>query len=539
MIVKNEAHIVHEVLEAVAPYIDCWVVVDTGSTDGTQDVIRSKMAGLGIPGELHERPWRDFGFNRSEALQLAQGKADYIWVMDADDTLEGTPDFQGLTADCYWMHVRVEQMTFRRRHLFRDGVPWRYEGVIHEYPVCEAAHSDAYLEGDYFIVGRHLGARGLDPESYRRDGELLLAQVQSNPDDAHSVFFLAQCYEYFGDHANARAWRARHIEMGDADEMIYFSMLKLGVAMDKLGEPWAEVQDVYLRAWALRPSRAESLEMIAFHYVQAQQPELGYLFASRAAQIPLPATDTVNVFPSVYQWLAADEQAFCAASIGCNAEALSIWRRLLAGDNVPDDDRVRMITNRDVVAAQLREECATFPVDLVCRPAGRVDAEVTVRIVAGPDRGVTEATLNSFLRCCTDVARVGRFVIVDAGLSEADRAELTGLYPFVELASGDGRLGGRYVLELRQGWRFFTEEALISRLVGVLESEPQLSAVGVNFGDATELTTESPARSGVRTAATGGRYVLTAVDPQGPVMIDTSRGGDKFASLDEVLCVRG
>jgi hypothetical protein len=35
--------------------------VDTGSDDGTQDVIRNHMARLGIPGELYERPWRNFG----------------------------------------------------------------------------------------------------------------------------------------------------------------------------------------------------------------------------------------------------------------------------------------------------------------------------------------------------------------------------------------------------------------------------------------------------------------------------------------------
>ena len=84
MIVRNEAHIVAEVLDAVAPYISSWVVVDTGSDDGTQDVICDHMARLGIPGELHERPWRDFGHNRTEALTLAQGHGDYIWVIDAD-----------------------------------------------------------------------------------------------------------------------------------------------------------------------------------------------------------------------------------------------------------------------------------------------------------------------------------------------------------------------------------------------------------------------------------------------------------------------
>ena len=56
MIVRNEAHIISELFDTVAPYIHTWVIVDTGSDDGTQDVIRGHMAELGIPGELHERP---------------------------------------------------------------------------------------------------------------------------------------------------------------------------------------------------------------------------------------------------------------------------------------------------------------------------------------------------------------------------------------------------------------------------------------------------------------------------------------------------
>ena len=68
MIVRNEAHIIQNALDSVASYISSWVIVDTGSTDGTQDLIRNHMAHLGIPGELYRRPWRNHGNNRTEAL---------------------------------------------------------------------------------------------------------------------------------------------------------------------------------------------------------------------------------------------------------------------------------------------------------------------------------------------------------------------------------------------------------------------------------------------------------------------------------------
>ena len=164
MIVRNEAHVVREVLDAVAPYIDSWVIVDTGSTDGTQQVIREHLAARGVAGELYERPWRDFGTNRSEALRLAQGRADYIWVIDADDLVVGSLDFAGLDADVYLLRCgEGTAMTYWRRQLFRDGMHWQYRGVVHEYATCDDPFVEQRLEGDYYVDSRRLGARNLDP----------------------------------------------------------------------------------------------------------------------------------------------------------------------------------------------------------------------------------------------------------------------------------------------------------------------------------------------------------------------------------------
>ena len=546
MIVRDEAHIVGEVLDAVAPYITSWVIVDTGSEDGTQELIRSHMAGLGIPGELHERPWQDFGHNRSEALTLAQGHGDYIWVMDADDTVVGTPDFSHLSADAYYMRIRMSASDWIhwRPQLFRDGMPWRYLGVIHEYPHCEDPHVAERLEGDYYIEARSVGGRSIDRQkTYERDRDLLLAEVERNPDDARSVVYLAQTYVALGDFVNARRWAARRAEMGGWDEEIYYSICLVGESMAKLDEPWPHVQDVFLRAWAFRPTRAEPLAAIASRYRAEQRYRLGYLFARRAAAIPLPEQDTLFVNPDVYAWRAVDEQAVCALGIGEHEEAFTLCRRLLAQPNIPDEDRTRIAANRDVAAPAMIDAASGYPEMLAGGLVGGArDGEVTVSLIAGPDRAATEATLNSFLHCCLDVERVGRFLVLDAGLSAPDQAALRERYRFLEFtdcapAQIRGAIGGRLWLHLGQGWRFFAPDRFIGRLSAVLDAEPEVVQVGINFGDAEILTGACAGEDVVRRGAEAGRYVLTDAMAHGPAMFDTGRPGLRTASLDEVLCI--
>ena len=85
MIVKNEARVIERCLASVRPLIDSWVITDTGSTDGTQDLIREALDG--VPGELREEPWVDFGHNRTRNIQHARGKADFLLTVDADHVL--------------------------------------------------------------------------------------------------------------------------------------------------------------------------------------------------------------------------------------------------------------------------------------------------------------------------------------------------------------------------------------------------------------------------------------------------------------------
>src|SRR5579872_450172 len=147
MIVKNEAAVIARCLESVKPILDSWCIVDTGSTDGTQNIIRSILKD--IPGELHERPWRNFGHNRSEAIELASPRADYLFFIDADEVLETAEGFRlpELDRDAYQLAMRSGANEYFRLGLVATRLKWRSVGVLHEYLEADRPYAPATLDG--------------------------------------------------------------------------------------------------------------------------------------------------------------------------------------------------------------------------------------------------------------------------------------------------------------------------------------------------------------------------------------------------------
>jgi hypothetical protein len=444
------------------------------------------------------------------------------------------------------------------------------EDVIQQTTARDDGRIDGRREGrDHTTDDHELRNRNLLRHKAEQERDQLLAKVERNPEDARSALFLAQTYSQLGDIYIARKWYARRVEMGGCDEEVYYALLRLAESMQQLGEPWADVEDAYLRAWYFRPTRAEPLLPIATGYRQSQRYRLGYLFAQRAAVIPVPADDLLlpAEIAQVYAWRAADEQAVCASWIGKHAEAFALCRRLLARPDIPDHDRQRVAGNRDYSVPAMIEATSPYPETVVkSLTTNPGETEITVSLIAGPDRHTTEQTLNSFLTCCRDVSRVGRFLVLDNGLSAPDRAELRKRYGFLQFArrrSEDGpaaqlaqlhaKANERFWLHLGEGFLFFAQENFITRLTAVLEAEPQVVQVGINYADADALTGASAPEHAIRRAPYAGRYLLTEAIASGPAMFDVTRlnraadakssdrpaadTGLRTASLDEVLCI--
>jgi glycosyltransferase involved in cell wall biosynthesis len=519
MIVRDEAHIIHEALDSAAAHIDRWVIVDTGSTDDTIAVVQRLMDGHGIDGEVHRRAWRDFGANRTEAMQIANGQADYLWVLDADDLVTGALDLTRLVADSYLLRYRRGHV-FWRRQVFRSGLPWRYEGVLHEYPTCDAPATEERLDGAYAIHGRTLGARSADPGKYRRDATLLQAVLERDPDDLRALFYLGQSLADAGDDTGAIDAFERRAAGDGWDEERCLALLRRGDCLRNLGRPWEESLASYLAAAEARPTRAEPFVRIARHYRESGEYQLGLDYARRAAAMPYPEADNLFIDTGVYEWAARDEQAVCAYHVGLHQEALDLCTALLAGTVLPEEQRERVASNRDSSVGLVREARASRPPEIVARLTARpgshsLTGDVTVSLLLDGDIEQVDRTLGSLLNCCEDLDRIARFVCVldpdDRGHGRAVLAR----YPFLELIRADPASGGRLAatmnlllstvttplwMHLTTPWELFARSPFVERAARILACDETIGQVAFNRSFATTIEERGLVGGEVRTA---------------------------------------
>jgi hypothetical protein len=344
MIVKNEAAVIRRCLGAVLPLIDYWVIVDTGSEDGTQEAIKEFMRS--VPGELHERPWVDFGHNRTEALELAKPHAEYILVIDADDTLVIDPSFvmPKLAKDSYSVIIEHPPYSYHRTQLLRNSSGWRFAGVTHEIPVRDAPIATGELLSGIRIRRGDDGARRKQPDVFRREAAFLESALLTEKDRfllARYRFYLAQSYRDCGEIHKAIENYLIRASLGFWDEEIFVSLLEAAKLQGQLGHSIDEVLTTLGKAADACPRRAEALHaasrLCRLHNRFAQ----GYEFARRGMNIPLP-DGGLFVEAWVYEYGLLDEFAISAYCVGRYDDCLAACECLLQERKIPAESRHRI-----------------------------------------------------------------------------------------------------------------------------------------------------------------------------------------------------
>lgn len=295
MIVKNEAHIILETLQNLVNSItfDYWVISDTGSTDGTENLILNFFSEVGIPGELHKDEWQNFAHNRNLALNYARGKGDYILIFDADDFVEGSLKIStDLEADAYYLNFSDESgvLSFRRVALVKNNPEIYWRGVVHEFIELPEGASYGNLVGPYSVIARTRGARSLDDDKYYHDATVLANAVYNNQDpdlEPRYTFYCARSYRDAGLYQEALSWFKKRAVMTDGwSEEAYYSCLEIAQIYENERKA-LEGREYLEKAIQINPNRAEAWSQLAKLYREAGQHHIAFAYAYMAKDLEL------------------------------------------------------------------------------------------------------------------------------------------------------------------------------------------------------------------------------------------------------------
>ena len=274
MIVKDESHIIRATLENLCHYIDFayWVICDTGSTDNTCNIIRDFFAEKKIDGQIFRHEWRDFGYNRTLALNAAYDKSDYLVIFDADDSITGNfviPDV--LDCDKYNLLFGNETFKYSRPLLINNRKRWKFNGVLHEYLTnIDHISQVTTINGDYYIISGRLGNRSKNPDKYYDDAIILENAIKNiSAEDKHLVprylFYCAQSFRDSNHNNRALEYYKQVLETQTWCQEQYVAALNIGNIYKTLNN-MEEALHYWYKAIQYDKERLESIKNIMEYF---------------------------------------------------------------------------------------------------------------------------------------------------------------------------------------------------------------------------------------------------------------------------------
>ncbi|MER9952496.1 glycosyltransferase [Mesorhizobium sp. M0047] len=362
MIVKNEAEVILQCLTSALPIVDYVLVVDTGSEDGTQDLIRAFLATHNVKGAVIDEPWRDFAYNRTFALDRLREieTVDYAMIIDADDVVIPSPTFDPVAFksqmedDLYDVELSDGGISYYRPQICRNRLPFSFKGVLHEYLESPTGHLTRGTAKGFRVASGRGGARSQNPRKYQDDAAVLENSLATETDPflvSRYTFYLAQSYRDSGEREKSLANYMKRAELGFWDEEVYVSLLEAGNSMVALGRPFDEVVAVFERAAQVVPARAEALHAASLYCRNQSRYAEGAEFARRGLALAQPAG--LFVKPWVYDYGLLDEFAVNAYWAGAYRESLDACLKLLASDKLPAEMAKRVVANARFAADNL------------------------------------------------------------------------------------------------------------------------------------------------------------------------------------------
>lgn len=305
MIVKNEEKILRKSLDSVKDIIDEFIIVDTGSTDNTRDIIKEY-------GKLYEIPFKNFVETKNEALKLAT--SDYILFMDADETvvngLELIKSYAENGVDC--LHAQIVEGSlenpynlYLRARLWKNNGSYKFEGPnVHEVitgegiPVIDTnikvLHSHEHKTQEDYIT------------RFTKYIELLSDYSKKHLDDTRSVYYLGRTHQDLGNFQEAIHFYKKYLKMNSKfrDEM-WDAAYNIGKCWKAQGE-YEKAIVALEAARKYDPRRAEVDFLLGQIHYDLQNIELSISYFKKSFDSSIPEDVVLFLNPKLYNELPAE-----------------------------------------------------------------------------------------------------------------------------------------------------------------------------------------------------------------------------------------
>jgi glycosyltransferase involved in cell wall biosynthesis len=346
IIVKNESKVIERMLNTVYPILDYYCVIDTGSTDGTQDIIRNFFADKGIPGEVIDHQWVNFEDARNTALNAVKGKCDFGFWIDADEQLTLDPRFsihalKMALAKLDGANVRITygDQNYYRMQFFSTHVDWFWYGPVHEVLISTEPRHVAEIAGMGILVtpdGNSWTSESMQSK-YEGHAKILENYVANDPKkDPRWLFYLAQSYRDAGGPENLKKsmeWYDKRAQnLTGFWEEVYYSILMSSTIKAQLNYPAQEIIDSYLKCGKTNIHRCEHLLPVILHYQMLKEFDTSYIFSSHAmkyaGKTPFPKA-TLFIDKNTYLWKIYDLHCLNCYYSGRKEEGNQTFKKLL------------------------------------------------------------------------------------------------------------------------------------------------------------------------------------------------------------------
>jgi glycosyltransferase involved in cell wall biosynthesis len=365
MIVKDEAHIIKRCLNSVKDLIDEAVIIDTGSSDNTIEVINNFLKDENLPGKVIKEPWQNFAYNRTFALKEAKKtNCDYSLMIDADEVLKFNSDFspqkfkESLQSDFYNVPTKTSSAFYYRPTLTSNNKEFSYKAPVHEYLEAPdgCSRGEVNHKTEFFNTPIQDSARNKDPRKYEKDAKLLIEALSNETDTflkSRYTFYAAQSYRDSNQPEKAIEYYLERGKMDFWGEECYISYYKAGQLMEKLNHPEESILNTLLKAQEHNGDRMEAIHCAVKYCRTHNRDQLGYILGKEGINKKF-REDFLFAEMWIYDYAMMDEFSIAAYWAKHYQEALDCCQKLLNNPKFPKEQLPRLRENLNFAKKKLK-----------------------------------------------------------------------------------------------------------------------------------------------------------------------------------------